>query len=488
MVRCKVDWLEQYVKPRHWLPRISTHSLLRTTHDIEITHVNDLQAISEPKPAPPLRQTSTNTFCVPDDSDVEEVTIIKSVPTFEETEDNQPEDVKAMVSPALTSSEAHSIPEHVECQPDGHGPRKHYPPPPFNIQPPVIADQPYPPHPFTTDTSFADGPSDYPRFGVKLYKDNWSSEIERELNEQFDEESEDEDNSEIESDSDSSSIDDDDFELDNILLSGTKSDGASSVDSASDADYLSNADSPSEDDSASDNSDDSDDGSFVEENEKECIDPALIYNEFAASNISTVLPFTGTTNGGSEPKSNELKHLHDLHVRFPKCPITSLLNCPPSQTFNQGDVQKSSDPIGHHPPIVEFPGYVPNLYRDGPFSCDGLADKETNETEWVDMPRVSLKRKAFEMETQDAQLPELIAQPSQEPSLNPIQQSQVTTAISSALSEVEALSEAEPPSKRVKSSHSSNLATYTATAVVSALLGGLGTIALLAALPAEYFQ
>ena len=92
------------------------------------------------------------------------------------------------------------------------------------------------------------------------------------------------------------------------------------------------------------------------------------------------------------------------------------------------------------------------------------------------------------METQDAQLPELIAQPSQEPSLNSIQQSQVTTAISSALSEVEALSEAEPPSKRVKSSHSSNLATYTATAVVSALLGGLGTIVLLAALPAEYFQ
>lgn len=470
VVRCKVDWLEQ------------------TTHDIEITHVNDLQTISEPKPTPPPRQTSTNTFCVPDDSDVEEVTIIKSVPTFEETEDNPPEDVKAMVSPALTSSETHSIPEHVECQPYGHGPRKHYPPPPFNIQPPVIADQPYPPHPFTTDTSFADGPSDYPRFGVKLYKDNWSSEIERELNEQFDEESEDEDNSEIESDSDSSSIDDDDFELDNILLSGTKSDGASSVDSASDADYLSDADSPSEDDSASDNSDDSDDGSFVEENEKECIDPALIYNEFAASNIPTVLPFTGTTNGGSEPKSNELKHLHDLHVRFPKCPITSLLNCPPSQTFNQGDVQKSSDPIAHHQPIVEFPGYVPNLYRDGPFSCDGLADKETNETERVDMPRVSLKRKAFEMETQDAQLPELIAQPSQEPSLNPIQQSQVTTAISSALSEVEALSEAEPPSKRVKSSHSSNLATYTATAVVSALLGGLGTIALLAALPAEYFQ
>ncbi|KAJ5792670.1 uncharacterized protein N7503_008648 [Penicillium pulvis] len=470
VVRCKVDWLGQ------------------TTHDVEITHVNDLQTVSEPKPTPPLRQTSTNTFCVPDDSDVEEVTIIKSIGTFEETENNPPEDIKAMVSPALTSSETHSIPEHVECQPDGHGPRKHYPPPPFNIPPPVIADQQYPPHPFTTDTTFADGPSDYPRFGVKLYKDNWSSEIERELNEQFDEESEDEDNSEIESDSDSSSIDEERYELDNILLSGTKSGGASSIDSASDVDYLSDAASPSEDDSASDNSDDSDDGSSVEENEKECIDPALIYNEFAPSNMPTIPSFTGTTNGGSEPKSNELNHLHDLHVRFPKCPITSLLNCPSSQTFNQGDVQKSSDPIAHHQPNVEIPGYVPNLYRDGPFSCDNLADKETNETEWVDMPRVSLKRKAFEMETQDAQLPELIAQSSQEPSLNPIQQSQVTTAISSALSEVEALSEAEPPSKRVKSSHSSNLACYTATAVVSALLGGLGTIALLAALPAEYFQ
>ncbi|KAJ5645093.1 hypothetical protein N7507_011104 [Penicillium longicatenatum] len=461
VVRCKVDWLGQI------------------THDIEVTHVNDSPTYFEPRPVPSLRQTSTNTFCVPeDDSDVEEVTMLQSIPTYEETEETHANEMKTMVSPALTSSETHSIPEHMECQPGD--PRKQLPPS-FSNQTPLFTDKQYPPHIFTTDSSFTGGPSDYPRFGVKLYKDNWSSEVERELTKEF-EESEDEDSSEIESDSDSSSIDEDDCELNDLLLSSTKSDGGSSVDSASDADYNSDAESPFDDDSASNDSHDSDDGSFVEENEKECIDPTLIYNEFAASNVPTVPALPTNANVGSEPKSDELKHLHDLHVRFPKCPITSLLNCPPSQTFNQGDVPKSCDSINPHQPILEFPGYVPSLYRDGPFSCGGQVDKETNETEWGDMPKVSLKRKAFEMETQDAQLPELIAPLSQEPSLNSIQQSQVTTAISSALSE------AEPPSKRVKSSPSSNLATYTATAVVSALLGGLGTIALLAALPAEYFQ
>lgn len=289
MVRCKVDWLGQYVKPRLWFPRTSTHPLLRTTHDVEVIRVDDTQTVSEPTPAPPPRQTSTNTFCVPeDDSDVEEVHIFKSIPAYEETEDTHVDEMKTMVSPTLTSSETHSIPEHVECQPGD--PKKHYPPHSFSIQPPFIADKQYPSHPFNTDSSFTGGPSDYPRFGVKLYNDNWSSEIERELMEEFDEESEDEEDSEIESDSDSSSINEDDCELDNLLLSSTKSDGGSSVASSSDVDYASDADSPSDGNSASDDSDGSDGESSVEENEKECIDPTLTYNDHAASHVPTIQP------------------------------------------------------------------------------------------------------------------------------------------------------------------------------------------------------
>ena len=91
------------------------------------------------------------------------------------------------------------------------------------------------------------------------------------------------------------------------------------------------------------------------------------------------------------------------------------------------------------------------------------------------------------MEFQDAQILESSVQPSEKLDLETISQSQVAEAISSALSENSAI---EPPTKRVKATHdtSNNIASYTATAVISALLGGLGTIALLAALPAEYFQ
>jgi hypothetical protein len=66
----------------------------------------------------------------------------------------------------------------------------------------------------------------------------------------------------------------------------------------------------------------------------------------------------------------------------------------------------------------------------------------------------------------------------------------IVSAITSALSEAGEETELEPPTKKIKPSPAppKNLARYTATAVVSALLGGLGTIALLAALPAEYFQ
>jgi hypothetical protein len=88
-----------------------------------------------------------------------------------------------------------------------------------------------------------------------------------------------------------------------------------------------------------------------------------------------------------------------------------------------------------------------------------------------------------DVEQQDAQEAEAIILASQ-PDLDSIPKPELVDAIKSALSE------SEPAPKRAKISHSSSNAVvgYTATAVISALLGGLGTIALLAALPVEYFQ
>lgn len=132
-----------------------------------------------------------------------------------------------------------------------------------------------------------------------------------------------------------------------------------------------------------------------------------------------------------------------------------------------------------------------NNYQDGPFagpsdsaSKDSSLDEEVVAESSSSAP---LKRKASELESQDAQIIESVVPPSEKLDLETISESQVAEAISSALSESP---ESEPPKKRVKATHdtSNNMASYTATAVISALLGGLGTIALLAALPAEYFQ
>lgn len=122
------------------------------------------------------------------------------------------------------------------------------------------------------------------------------------------------------------------------------------------------------------------------------------------------------------------------------------------------------------------------VYEDGPFSASG-SDRSAIKQPAVKLPAWPLKRKISEMETQDAQIVDSIA-PSTQVDLDTIAKPEVVDAISSALSE------SEPPKKRVKSSPSPSgtVASYTATAVISALLGGLGTIALLAALPAEYFQ
>jgi chemotaxis response regulator CheB len=121
-------------------------------------------------------------------------------------------------------------------------------------------------------------------------------------------------------------------------------------------------------------------------------------------------------------------------------------------------------------------------YSDGPFRS----------------PQKDLKRTASQMESssndtgsqsfsQDAQRPQPLEAYSQDTNLNTISSTQLQDAITSALSE----NASEPPRKRVKATHptrSKTLASHAATAVVGALLGGLGTIAMLAALPPNYFH
>lgn len=136
-------------------------------------------------------------------------------------------------------------------------------------------------------------------------------------------------------------------------------------------------------------------------------------------------------------------------------------------------------------PLERLPTLESNqhtAYQDGPFACINIPDiEETAAEKQTEKPAWSLKRKISEI--QDAQIVDS-ALPATQADLDSLPKPEVVDAITSALSE------SEPPKKRVKTSRSTSgtVASYTATAVISALLGGLGTIALLAALPAEYFQ
>ncbi|KAG0154250.1 hypothetical protein PDIDSM_1630 [Penicillium digitatum] len=147
--------------------------------------------------------------------------------------------------------------------------------------------------------------------------------------------------------------------------------------------------------------------------------------------------------------------------------------------------------------ISSLPHEIENCYHDGPFSTSAPI-----EDAWVPHLATSrksnLKRTATEMQSsplepslsQDAQ--RLPVEPGSQSDLNlDTLTTEAKDAISSALAEnVSAFAENERPAKRVKSNDptSKSLASHATTAVVSALLGGLGTIAVLAALPNEYFQ
>jgi hypothetical protein len=227
------------------------------------------------------------------------------------------------------------------------------------------------------------------------------------------------------------------------------------------------------------------------EDEKECIDPSMLAhndNEPPSALEEAIQDYTPASVTPKPHFKTEVQEqvpcpMHHQHIifptHFPLTPITPVLD-------HKRDEDDGSQRLGR----LSI-GDVLNNYQDGPFvgPSDATSKDASLEEEVVaeSSSPASLKRKAFEMESQDAQIPESIMSPSENLDLETISQSQVADAISSALSES---SDGERPNKRVKTTHdtSNHLASYTATAVISALLGGLGTIALLASLPAEYFQ
>jgi hypothetical protein len=235
-----------------------------------------------------------------------------------------------------------------------------------------------------------------------------------------------------------------------------------------------------------------------DEDEEDCIDPSMLTHEenvVPPSVDGAVHSFTGamqnfTTSGvipkplfKAEVQEQGPSSVQNQHIFFPSpfplTPITPILD-------HKREEDDGSQRLGR----LSIRDML-NNYQDGPFAgpSDSVS-KDSSLKEDVVTESSSpalLKRKASEMESQDAQILESMMPPSEKLDLETISQSQVAEAISSALSESP---ESEPPKKRVKATHdtSNNIASYTATAVISALLGGLGTIAILAALPAEYFQ
>lgn len=135
---------------------------------------------------------------------------------------------------------------------------------------------------------------------------------------------------------------------------------------------------------------------------------------------------------------------------------------------------------------------VTRAYQDGPFAINTNLSSQDSSLPSGPAPKPGiLKRTASDMESSSV-LPESdLSQDAQRVPVDPVSQPDlqpISTEIQDAITS--ALAENDRPAKRVKSNHSPSrsLASHATTAVVGALLGGLGTIAMLAALPNEYFQ
>ncbi|KAJ5336362.1 uncharacterized protein N7506_004384 [Penicillium brevicompactum] len=141
---------------------------------------------------------------------------------------------------------------------------------------------------------------------------------------------------------------------------------------------------------------------------------------------------------------------------------------------------------------------TPRPYQEGPFSVDTdfckVADKALPSSSIL---AGSTKRTASDMESSSALPEDSFSQDAQLVPVDPYSQPgletaspEVREAIASALAEnTSAVAENDRPAKRTKSTHtpSKSLASHVTTAFVGALLGGLATVATLAALPNEYF-
>ncbi|KAJ6020720.1 hypothetical protein N7540_006224 [Penicillium herquei] len=492
VVRCKIDWSgEAYATPLAWFPHTSADVIFRNlspipqSEDAKEPHDSETRSVSKATPS-----SSTNTFRVPeDDSDVEEVYPTESNIPLPQNGDLPVENLKK-------SGDVDFMGHLVD-----------------DVEPKNIPVQ----------SSSTDAPESNPTRKIEECSSKAEVIAETEsTNQQVDEElpAKPEDSTESAPDghdeeemepelslSDGLSMDEYDDEYDEEIGYGPLSNSSIYSDSAADSDrediayvsdipYISDVSGMSEESYNSDNSeDDSAAGDYDEEDSEDdvkhygpfdCIDPGLLAHCKA---IRASHPLVGSKVDAPEPTRvavpNEFNHHTSkpttMHASSLNCPITTMLDCPIPQSMNRAKMLSDYDlSIDHSLQESDCPT---TSYYDGPFFCNNMSP--SSECNGQNNSKSStLKRKACEMELQDAQIHDSAILPSPEPSLQTNDESQAAAAITSALSEAEA------PSKRVKSSHpsSSRVASYTATAVVSALLGGLGTIALLASLPAEYFQ
>ncbi|KAF7719709.1 FHA domain-containing protein [Penicillium ucsense] len=293
-------------------------------------------------------------------------------------------------------------------------------------------------------------------------------------------------------------------------LDGTESSmssPSSSVDGNSLIDYSECEDGDSMDDYDSDqsylNDYDSDQSSLMDylkrnplasrnDNEWGCVDPAVLTRDARLAQTPLkeaphTVPFGGSI---AQPatESDLSGHMNTSKIDSYVFPNPNLVLTPvtPKLEFKRDD-EDGSQHFGR----LSIDD-VQTAYQDGPFASPqrpaSNQDPADEDPKTVCSCRTSQKRKACEMELEAGEDTEPTVLSIEKQVLASTSPSQVAEAITSALSET-AIS--PPPSKRVKAHHESSAhhaGTYAATAIISALLGGLGTIALLASLPAEYFQ
>jgi hypothetical protein len=466
-VKCKFEWIDEYEHNYVYFSRIQTDWRLRWPTSDEVPVKSNVAEPITP-PASKLRpsSTSTNTFCVPeDDSDVEEVSFSKvRFPT------------------AFLPRNFTHPPEPICVIEDDEG----------SVQGTVHKGRQ-----MNEDPKSSGDPESY-------YDECYHEDVVLEDQSDDSANSSDEEESELEESDPSSLVDSKDGA--NANSSHREEAGDYAYDRFSEEDSecdweASDSNALSGNESSVGNDSYDDEKPYIKGNA--FVDPSMLLREELRelredAFINSVSPSLPVKPEATDPKSSipvASASFHEGYSSFPgsyQPPHTFLPPPIPAYDVNPWRMPQNFAASSHTP----YPRFE---YEDGPFSCkngsvyprnriDSNPSTPLREPSPVkefspDVASVPLKRKASEMEAQDAQKPGMVV-PVSQTDLNGLPKAEVVDAISSALSE------GEPSSKRVKSSHSPSraMAGYTATAVISALLGGLGTIALLAALPAEYFQ